>query len=172
MTLYRSRVMAILVWSISPALVWGALPAKPTAKSDAAIARDVELLAARIDQLVEAGWMAKRVKPAPAADDAEFVRRIYLDLAGRIPRVRDVHDFLNDKLPNKRQQLVEKSEAFRSKFPQKIGDAGAVPAWTVEIRNETKLDRIVAEDEDYRNCSAGCLRRPNSRCGVPDRHDH
>ncbi len=38
-------------------------------------ADDVAVLAARIDQLIEAGCIENSVKPAPLADDAEFVRR-------------------------------------------------------------------------------------------------
>src|SRR5579884_2563833 len=68
---------------------------------------DVAALAARIDQLVEAGWTENHVLPAPLADDAEFIRRVYLDVAGRIPQVSEVHKFLDDKTPNKRRALVE-----------------------------------------------------------------
>ncbi|HZV04838.1 MAG TPA: DUF1549 and DUF1553 domain-containing protein [Gemmataceae bacterium] len=68
---------------------------------------DVVALAARIDQLIEAGYDANSVKPAPLADDAEFVRRIYLDLAGRIPHVSEVRAFLEDQAPYKRPALVE-----------------------------------------------------------------
>jgi hypothetical protein len=65
-------------------------------------------LAARIDQLIAARWAEKGVKPADTADDAEFQRRVYLDLIGRIPRVMEVREFLDDKNADKRQRLVEK----------------------------------------------------------------
>lgn len=68
---------------------------------------EVAALAARIDQIIEAGHEANNVNPAPLADDAEFVRRVYLDLAGRIPLVAEVHQFLDDASPNKRRTLVE-----------------------------------------------------------------
>ena len=42
------------------------------------------------------------------ADDAEFVRRVYLDLTGVIPRVSEVREFLHDTSPNKRAQLVDR----------------------------------------------------------------
>jgi Protein of unknown function (DUF1549)/Protein of unknown function (DUF1553) len=78
----------------------------PAAKAPAA-ALDPAALAARIDQLIEARWAEKGVKPAPIADDAEFMRRIYLDLTGRIPYTMKVRDFLADKDPNKREKLIE-----------------------------------------------------------------
>src|SRR5712691_3132749 len=64
-------------------------------------------LAAKIDQLIEAQWAEKGVKPAPLADDAEFLRRAYLDLAGRIPRVSEIREFLADKSADKRARVVE-----------------------------------------------------------------
>ena len=69
--------------------------------------RPAESLSARIDQLLGQYWNKKHVEPAPRADDAEFLRRISLDLAGRIPRVAEVRDFLADSAPDKRQRLIE-----------------------------------------------------------------
>lgn len=69
--------------------------------------KDVRALAARIDQRIAAAWGAD-VKPAPAADDAEFFRRVHLDLAGRIPSVTEVRDFLEDDRPDKRRLWVDR----------------------------------------------------------------
>ncbi len=68
---------------------------------------DVAALAARIDSRIESGYAANGVNPAPLADDAKFVRRVYLDLAGRIPHVSEVRAFLDDRATNKRRVLVE-----------------------------------------------------------------
>ena len=65
-------------------------------------------LAGRIDHHINAGLVSAKVEAAPRADDAEFVRRAYLDLVGRIPSVAEVRTFLDDKAPDKRQRLVEK----------------------------------------------------------------
>jgi hypothetical protein len=80
---------------------------RPTAPASA-LNPDVQKLAAKIDEFIAAGWGGKGVKPAPLADDAEYLRRVYLDLAGRIPRAMDVRDFLDDPNPNKRQELVDR----------------------------------------------------------------
>src|SRR5262249_20936890 len=102
-------VAIVALWLALPVRSFAAdLTAKRPAKSDAVVTGDVQALATRIDQLIEAGWAAKAVRPAAPADDAEFLRRVYLDLAGRIPRVAEVHEFLDDKLPNKRQRLIER----------------------------------------------------------------
>jgi len=70
-------------------------------------AAEPRALAQRIDHHLAQHWKADKVQPAPLADDAEFLRRVYLDLTGRIPLPRDVHDFLADKDPDKRRQLVD-----------------------------------------------------------------
>ncbi len=67
-----------------------------------------EPLHARIDALI-----AKRTKDydkiaAPLAADAEFLRRISLDLTGSIPRVGEVRAFLADKASNKREKLIDR----------------------------------------------------------------
>jgi hypothetical protein len=69
--------------------------------------KDVAALAATIDERIAAAW-DKDVQPAPLADDAEFFRRIHLDLAGRIPSVTEVRDFLDDDRPDKRRLWVER----------------------------------------------------------------
>ena len=71
------------------------------------LADDVTELARRIDRRIEAGWKAAGVTPAPEADDAEFLRRVSLHIAGSIPPVSDVREFLQNDLPNRRRQLVD-----------------------------------------------------------------
>jgi hypothetical protein len=73
----------------------------------AAAPPDPQALADRIDAHLDARLAAAGVTPAPPADDAEFLRRAYLDLTGRIPAPRDVHDFLADPDPDKRAKLVD-----------------------------------------------------------------
>ncbi|QDT31714.1 DUF1549 and DUF1553 domain-containing protein [Thalassoglobus polymorphus] len=68
---------------------------------------DPTSLSLLIDQRISARWKAENVTPAPVADDAEFMRRVYLDVTGKIPHASSVRDFLADDSLNKRQQLVE-----------------------------------------------------------------
>jgi hypothetical protein len=69
---------------------------------------EVAQLAAAIDGHIEAAWRNEGVTPAPLADDAEFLRRISLDLLGRIPAVGEVRAFLADTDPHKRRRIVDR----------------------------------------------------------------
>lgn len=61
-----------------------------------------------IDSQLAEEWKASEVVPSPTADDSEWVRRAYLDLAGHIPDVGTVESFVADATPDKRARLVEK----------------------------------------------------------------
>ena len=65
-------------------------------------------LAKKIDQFLAAHWQEERVKPSPLADDAESLRRLYLDLVGRIPTMKEARSFLEDRTPDKRVRLVRR----------------------------------------------------------------
>src|SRR5437660_10063048 len=49
-----------------------------------------------IDQLMAKKMSADGVQPAPRTSDSEFLRRIYLDLTGRIPTPEQADRFLKD----------------------------------------------------------------------------
>ena len=60
-----------------------------------------------IDQLIRAKWQAEKIAPARRSSDATFVRRVYLDLIGRIPRIPEINSFLADQNPEKRNLLID-----------------------------------------------------------------
>src|SRR5262249_47962417 len=62
---------------------------------------------AAIDFLLAADWKSRGIRPAALCDDQTFVRRLYLDLAGRIPTREEAERFLRDSKPQKRARLVE-----------------------------------------------------------------
>jgi hypothetical protein len=92
---------------LTAALLAGGLPARAAGDgADSPEMRDAQVLAGRIDRLLEERWAAAGVRPAAPADDAEFLRRVSLDLTGTIPTVPEVRDFLDDRTPDRRQRLV------------------------------------------------------------------
>lgn len=71
--------------------------------------------AASIDSILRADWEKHKLQGNPASDDHTFVRRIYLDIIGRIPTTRESEAFLSSNDPGKRSTLIDKlldSEAY------------------------------------------------------------
>ncbi|MDA1180686.1 MAG: DUF1549 domain-containing protein, partial [Planctomycetota bacterium] len=58
-----------------------------------------------IDEILVELWQKNGATIAPPADDHEFLRRIYLDLAGRIPTVTEIQSYVGDG-ENRRENLV------------------------------------------------------------------
>ncbi len=61
-----------------------------------------------INQQVRQGWVDNEIKPSEVAEDAEWLRRVYLDIAGHIPPAETVTEFLANKDTAKRAKLIEK----------------------------------------------------------------
>lgn len=61
-----------------------------------------------IDSQVQIVWKRERLTPASPADDATFLRRIYLDLIGTIPSHEDVREFLQNTDPGKRTKVIDR----------------------------------------------------------------
>ena len=82
-----------------------------------------------------------RIPPSPAAEDATFLRRVTLDLTGRLPSVEAMQSFAADVDPNRRQRLVDQlldSEAFNE-------------YWTLQL---AKLLRVHAQPQDVEGATA------------------
>jgi hypothetical protein len=61
----------------------------------------------KIDELVAAKWQKLGIQPAELSDDAEFFRRVSLDLIGTLPTPEELRGFLADKSPDKRAKQIE-----------------------------------------------------------------
>jgi len=61
-----------------------------------------------IDQRISAEWKERGIQPASVSSDAEFMRRVSLDLIGVIPSYDEAAAFLDDKAEDKRAKLVER----------------------------------------------------------------
>src|SRR5438132_6742733 len=84
-----------------------AAPLPSNAASATAAAREIEALADKVDQHLLLRLAEAKVQPAPRADDSEFIRRVYLDLVGRIPTVAEIRKFERDRSPDKRRKLID-----------------------------------------------------------------
>lgn len=105
-----------------------------------------EPLHVRIDQLIEATAGGPL---APLASDAEFHRRAYLDLAGRVPSVEETKAFLTDTSADKREKLIDRllasddhvrrlSQVLHVMLMERLGDHGE---WQRFLRTSVKANK-------------------------------
>lgn len=81
---------------------------------------------------------------APASADAEFVRRVHLDLAGIIPTAADAQAFLDSKDPARREKLIDRLLSS-PEFGRRMEEA--LTSMLLERRKETTIPE--ADWSDY-----------------------
>ena len=96
-----------------------------------------------IDELVAAKWRRLKIRPSNLCSDAEFIRRVYLDLTGLPPTVEQVQTFLDDQRPirQKRDALVE----------QLVGNESFVEHWSNKWADLLQVNRKYLGPEGSRN---------------------
>lgn len=65
-------------------------------------------VAEAVDHYIGQRLKENKIKPAPLADDAAFLRRVTLDLAGRVPTLAEREAYLALQDDDKREQLVDR----------------------------------------------------------------
>lgn len=92
-----------------------------------------------IDREISARLAEEGIAPAPTIDDAAFVRRVTLDLAGRIPTTRETEEFLARPESHRRELYVDRLLQ--------------TPDYAVHLRNELDLllQGKLGRYEDWRN---------------------
>ncbi|QDU61490.1 translocation protein TolB [Planctomycetes bacterium Pan216] len=118
----------------------------------------------KIDELVAAKWNRMKIRPSQLCTDAEFIRRVTLDLTGMPPTAAQVRQFIDDKRDTrvKREELVDRliaSDDYVHFWTNKWADllqvnrkflgaegAAALRSWIQEhVANNTPYDRFVKE---------------------------
>lgn len=77
-------------------------------RSHAADTPETTTAAREIDALLAQDWKQRSLQGNASASDETFVRRVYLDLVGRIPTYDETVDFLNSTGPGKRAILINR----------------------------------------------------------------
>lgn len=89
---------------------WTSMRAKEViiaTQNEAVDVSKLQAVAARIDELIEKDLAKHQQEPFPVASDATWLRRVYLDLVGRIPTSDETKRFLNAKEADKRSRLID-----------------------------------------------------------------
>ncbi len=152
----------VLILASSTCVVFGRDPDVETTKPNATT------MAVRVDELLAAKWREEGVEPAPLSGDAEFMRRVYLDLTGVIPSVAQARGFLSDTRDDKRLRLIDsllESPAHATRLahmwrgimlpdgvPQgQLRNAARLESWLrTQFAENIRYDRVVA---DFLMCS-------------------
>ncbi len=71
-------------------------------------AKKYETLTAAIDGWIAEGWAERGIQPSAPATDPVWCRRVYLDLAGRIPTAQELAEFLAAPADTRRAALVDR----------------------------------------------------------------
>jgi len=141
-----------------------------------------------IDPPVLAALTAKEIKPAPVCSDAVFIRRVFIDVIGTVPKRDEVLAFLADERVDKRALLIDAvlqrpefvdywalkwSDTLRVKaeFPINLWPNGAMVyhRWIREsLRTNKPFDQFVRElltssGSDFRSGPANFYRAVQNR---------
>lgn len=115
--------------------------------------KDTSAQVKQIDELVDQGLRDNGLRPNSPISDQQFVRRIYLAAAGRIPTATEAQGFIADRATNKRDVLIDSllaSEGYVSHFYN---------YWADILRINSKLGRSgKANEYAYKHWLKGSLR--------------
>lgn len=64
-------------------------------------------ISADVDKLIADEWKKSSLTPSNPSDDAEFLRRVYLDIVGFPPAANEIADFLKDTAKDKRHKVID-----------------------------------------------------------------
>jgi hypothetical protein len=60
-----------------------------------------------VDRFTLKKWQELGIVPSELCADEQFIRRVYLDITGTLPRPDQIKQFVADKNPNKRDKLID-----------------------------------------------------------------
>jgi hypothetical protein len=124
-----------------PTRTWLALAAATIFTASAARTADpVPPQTQIINEELAKAWKAVDLKPSKKASDFEFVRRVFIDIVGRIPTAEEVKDFAEaDGSPNKRAKLVHRllyDKEYHPKVAERVNPKDPKSAVTYDYAGE------------------------------------
>jgi hypothetical protein len=83
-----------------------------------------------INEMIAKKWDEVDVKPSRKTNDYEFLRRVFIDVIGRIPSADEVRDFELDKSPTKRSKVIARLLRETKYSPKDPRTGKAVPSYS------------------------------------------
>ena len=100
-TSFGTPIFYPLILLIFPLLTFGCT------KTTVTPTRQVSSSTKHLDRHINAVLKREGIQPSKVSKDTEFLRRVHLDMTGRIPTPEEVLDFLKDGSSTKRQKKIE-----------------------------------------------------------------
>ncbi len=101
-----------------------------------------------VDELVSQRWQELRLAPTEQCSDEKFLRRVYLDLIGRVPSADEARLFLQSPEPDKRERLVDtllSRPEYADFWANKWADLLRPNPYRVGIKATRSLDAFLRE---------------------------
>ncbi len=96
-----------------------------------------------IDRLIQAKLQKLGIVPSPVCSDADFLRRVSIDLTGTLPAPAEIEQFLSDPSSNKRRRKIDEllqRPAYAAWWANKLCDfTGCNPNQQAELGQETSV---------------------------------
>lgn len=100
-TSFRTPILYPLILLIFALLTFGCT------KTTVTPTRQVSSSTKHLDRHINAVLKKEGIQPSKMSEDTEFLRRVHLDMTGRIPTPEEVLDFFKDGSSTKRQKKIE-----------------------------------------------------------------
>lgn len=135
----RSSLPGVILCMVACGI--GGTPAVSQAASPAADSTIPQI--AFINEQIEAVWDDSGLKPAAAASDGEWCRRVYLDLIGRIPTLAELEDYLKAREQNRETRLVDRllGDDYAAEYARHWANV-----WTTVLIGRDTNNRMVDRD--------------------------
>lgn len=98
---------AVLVAVLPLDFARGAAPSGAKSEFESFSSGSADDVVSFINQAFLQSWKDNEVQPSPLTDDAEWLRRVSLDLIGHIPTADEVQQFVADKDAAKRSKMID-----------------------------------------------------------------
>lgn len=110
---HHCRIRVVWATAIAALAVWAAASSNvqadeiPTSNRKVFSTGSSDAIVDFVNQKIQQGYTDNEIPPSDVASDAEWIRRVYLDISGHVPPSEDVDAFLKDKDPAKRAKKID-----------------------------------------------------------------